>query len=57
MAYKDGGTFTTYCDKPYNKHKYKLVLGCGKSLTFDDYDVVKTMWLQWSSHCSTIKVI
>lgn len=57
MAYKDGGTFTTYCDKPYNKHKYKLVLGCGKSLTFDDYDVVKTLWLQWSSHCSTIKVI
>lgn len=57
MVYKDGENFTTYCDKPYNRHKYKLLLKSGKSITHDDYDVVRNMWFQCAPHCSTIEVI
>ena len=57
MAYKDGENFTTYCDKPYDRHKYKLNLKSGKAIIHDDYDVVRNMWFQWAPHCTTIEVI
>ncbi len=44
MVYKDGGTFTTYCDKPYDRHTYKLVMKNGDEYIFDDYEVVRAAW-------------
>ena len=41
MAYKDGEVFQTYCDKSYDKHKYKIVFKNGKSITYDDYEMMR----------------
>ena len=47
MAYKDGETFTTYCDKDYDRHTYKLVLNNGKAVIIEDYEVVRSFWYQY----------
>lgn len=57
MAYKDGETFTTYCDKDYDRHHYKLVLKNGKSVVFADYDVLRANWYNWKRACSHIIVL
>lgn len=44
MAYKEGETFTTYCDKPYDRHTYKLVMKNGDEYLFDDYEVLRAAW-------------
>ena len=46
MAYKDGETFTTYCDKLYDRHEYKLIMKNGDEYVFDDYEVLRAAW--WS---------
>ena len=57
MAYKDGENFTTYCDKPYNRHSYKMVLKNGKAIHFDDYDALKAHWYHYREHTSHVDVI
>ena len=57
MAYIDGGTFTTYCDKDYDRHTYKIVLNNGKTIAFDDYKTASYHWYQYQSHASHIEVI
>ena len=57
MAYKEGETFTTYCDKDYDRHTYKLVLSNGKSIVFDDYRTTTYHWYQYKEHASHIEVI
>lgn len=57
MAYKDGETFTTYCDKPYDRHTYKLKLKNGKSVVFEDWQVAAYHWYQWRSECVTIEIV
>ena len=57
MAYKDGGTFTTYCDKPYDKHSYKIVLKNGQSIPVGCYEDAKMHWYQFRTHASHIEVI
>lgn len=57
MAYKDGETFTTYCDKHYDRHDYKIALTNGKSVTFESYDQMKYHWYQWKASCSHVEVI
>lgn len=57
MAYKDGGVFQTYCDKPYDRHTYKLVLTTGKEVVHEDYDILRSLWFQRSSLCSHIEVV
>jgi len=44
MAYKDGENFTTYCDKDYDRHHYKLVFENGKGIVFGDYDTLREYW-------------
>ena len=39
--------FTTYCDKPYDRNKYKLVLKNGKAIVLEDYDQVRQLWYQF----------
>ena len=57
MAYKDGEDFTTYCDKPYDRHKYKMVMEDGSSGIIDDYELVRYFWYQQRKHIKTVIVI
>ena len=44
-------------DKPYNRHKYKLVFVDGRSIVFDDYSKMKGAWSQFSEVCSHVVVV
>ena len=57
MAYKDGENFTTYCDKPYDRHHYLLVMKTGKKHLIQDYDVARALWFQESSLVERIEVV
>ncbi len=57
MAYKEGETFTTYCDKDYDRHTYKIVFNNGKSISFESYEVMRYHWYQWKVSCSHVEVI
>lgn len=46
MVYKDGGEFTTYCDKPYDRHNYAVILKDGREYVFDSYKLARDFW--WS---------
>jgi len=57
MAYKDGEDFTTYCDKEYGRHTYKLVLKSGKAVIFDDYETLRAHWFHWKPNCDHIEIL
>jgi len=38
--------FTQSCDKPYDRHSYKIVLASGESVITDDYMKVMATWFQ-----------
>ena len=57
MAYKDGEVFTTYCDKPYSTHKYKLVLKNGKAIVVEDYEQMKRTWYTYREHMDHVDVL
>ena len=57
MAYKDGEVFTTYCDKLYDKHKYKIVFKNGKSITYDDYELMRHHWYQYRHEATSVVVV
>ena len=42
-------TFKQTCDKPYDRHHYKLVFSNGNQVVFDDYMDVQATWLQTPS--------
>jgi hypothetical protein len=39
-------TFKQTCDKPYNRHKYKLIFTNEREVLFDDYEDVQLTWFQ-----------
>jgi hypothetical protein len=39
-------TFKQTCDKPYDRHKYKLFYANGKVETYEWYDEVTARWMQ-----------
>ena len=41
-------SFTETCPKSYDRHDYKIVLKNGKAVTFDDYEMMRAHWFQWS---------
>jgi hypothetical protein len=55
--------FMTYfkqtCDKPYDRHKYKLVFKNKKAVVFDDWDLARAAWFEWcqTGNCVSIQVI
>ena len=57
MAYKDGEDFTTYCDKPYDRHTYKMVLKSGKEVIFEDYEMMRAHWFHWKPNCESIEIL
>jgi hypothetical protein len=50
--------FQQTCDKPYDRHDYKLVYTDGHSKTFDSYDEYQASWFQTAnmflSHCEVL---
>ena len=57
MAYKDGEVFTSYCDKPYDRNKYKLHLKNGKAIILEDYDQVRQFWYQFRQQMNHVEVL
>ena len=57
MTYKDGGIFESYCDKPYDRHTYKLTLSNGKAIILEDYDQVKQFWYQFRQQLKSLEVL
>ena len=57
MAYKDGEVFTSYCDKPYDRNKYKLVLKNGKAIVLEDYDQVRQLWYQFRTQMVCVDIL
>ena len=57
MAYKDGANFTTYCDKPYDRHTYRILVDGSDPIHVDAWDVARSIWFQLSPRCSTIEVV
>jgi hypothetical protein len=57
VAYKDGETFTTYCDKPYDRHRYKMILNNGKAIILEDYEMVRAYWYHYKEHMKTVEVL
>ena len=41
--------FTQTSDKSYDRHKYQINLTNGKSVVFDDYDIMRAAWFQTDS--------
>ena len=56
MAYKDGETFTTYCDKDYDRHTYTLVFKNGRKLDFIDYYECTRHWYTYKNNVSHIQI-
>ena len=42
-------TFTSTSNKPYDRHTYTLVFKDGKQALFDDYEMCRAAWFQWSN--------
>jgi hypothetical protein len=38
--------FKLHCEKPYNRHDYKVVFEDGKEVIFDNYEDVQLTWFQ-----------
>lgn len=49
--------FKSTSDKPYDRHKYKLVLKNGKAIILEDYDQVRQMWYQFRQQLKTVEVL
>lgn len=41
--------FKQTCDKPYDRHHYKLVYSDGKDKVFDNYEDAQLTWFQTPS--------
>jgi len=39
-------TFKQTCDKPYDRHDYKVVYDDGKEIVFNNYEDVQITWFQ-----------
>ena len=57
MAYKDGEVFESYCDKPYDRHNYKIILKNGKSIIYEDYEIMRYYWYQYRKDITHVEVL
>ena len=57
MAYKDGEVFTTYCDKPYDRHIYRVHLKGGRTIDFDNYELMRYHWYQGKELAERVEVL
>ena len=40
--------FTCTSKEDYDRHNYRLIFKNGKSIEFDDWEVTRNYWFQWS---------
>ena len=57
MAYKDGEVFTTYCDKLYDKHNYRIIWKDGSYTEYDNYEIMKYVWYQYKSMAERVQIM
>ena len=57
MAYKDGEIFKTYCDKPYDKHLYRIEWKDGSRTEYDNYDIVRYVWYQYKEMAERVLIL
>ena len=57
MAYKDGGEFTTYCDKLYDRHTYRLIFKDGRAADVEDYELVRAYWYQIKNELERVEIL
>ena len=50
-------TFTSTCNKDYDRHTYKLVLKNGKALILEDYQMVRQYWYQYKDQMDCVEVL
>ena len=50
-------TFTSTCDKDYDRHAYKLVLNNDKAIVLQDYEHVRAYWYQYKEHLKYVEVL
>ena len=50
-------TFTSTCDKDYDRHNYKLVLKNGKAILVEDYETARQYWYQYRAQLETVEVL
>jgi hypothetical protein len=39
-------SFKLHCEKPYDRHDYKLVYEDGREVIFDNYEDIQVTWFQ-----------
>tara|TARA_B100001057_G_C22740932_1_gene907713 strand:- start:334 stop:549 length:216 start_codon:yes stop_codon:yes gene_type:complete len=50
--------FKVTCDKPYDRHSYRLHLTDGRSVDFDDYEKLHATWFQTANmFLGTVEVL
>ena len=57
MAYKDGEVFKTYCDRPYDKHDYRIIWKDGTTDDFDNYDIMRYVWYQYKDRAERVIIV
>jgi len=50
-------TFTSTCNKDYDRHSYKLILNNGKAVVLQDYEHVRAFWFQNKEHLRCVEVL
>ena len=50
-------TFTATCNKPYDRHTYKLIFKDGTEMEFEDYATARYEWFQWKDRLDTMVVV
>jgi len=48
--------FEQTSDKPYNRHKYKIVFGDGKSIIMNNYEELRRVWFEYIRNWNDVKV-
>jgi len=57
MAYKDGETFTTYCDKEYSRQLYRIIWKDTSHSDYDNYDIVRYLWYQYRHMAERVEIL
>ena len=57
MIDNDLKEFKLTCEKPYDRHKYKLIFKNGKAIIFEDYELLRHQWYQWKDEVDRVEVI
>ena len=49
--------FKLSCNKPYDRHSYRVTLKTGKKLEFEDYEMMRYYWYQMRDDVDHVDVI